>query len=150
VGGHQVGFLMSSDCNVNDLRLTCSSSQKRIMEMQCDILIPYFKNPNTIALVKENIGRISDGSSSHSADALKLWFKKAIELKRQNCVRLRCSHGGCPLYTDLPAYSSIGTNTYCQGCIDRGWGYRFFQCASCGSCRSSSYTSCRDCGKKFI
>jgi len=44
------------------------------MEMQCDLLISDFRNPTMITLMQENIGHISDGSSSHCAGALKLGF----------------------------------------------------------------------------
>ena len=42
-----------------------------------------FRGANTIARVKENIGHISNGSSSHCAGALKLGLKKAFELKKK-------------------------------------------------------------------
>lgn len=54
-------------------------SQKEILEMQCDVLVPDLKSPKTITLVKENIRRISDGSSSHCASALNLVLEKAFE-----------------------------------------------------------------------
>ena len=56
----------------------CSFSRDKIMEMQCDLLISNFRNPATITLMQENIGRISDGPSSHHASPLKLGFKKAL------------------------------------------------------------------------
>ena len=66
------------------------------MEMECELLISSFKDPKTIALVKEDIGRISDGSSSHCAGALKLGLKKGFELKKQQRgVLLRCPRVGC-------------------------------------------------------
>jgi len=141
---------VSSDRGVGNLELTCSPSQRRITEIQFDLLISHFKNPNAISLVKENIGRISDGSSPHSADALKLGLKKAFGLKRQNCVPLRCSHGGCPWYTNHPSYSSVGSNILCQSCIDRGWGNRYLQCAGCGYSRTNNVTSCQSCRKMFL
>ena len=146
-----MGFLVFSDHNIIDLGLMCSSSQKRIMEMQCDLLVSNFKDLKTIALVKENIGNVSDGSSSHSADALKLGLKMAFELKRQNCARLRCSHGNCPWYNSHPSYSTVGPTIHCQSCIDRGWGNRYLQCVSCGYQRTgTSYSSCQSCRKMFI
>ena len=145
-----MGFLLFSDRSIDNLMLTCWSSQERTMEMQCDILIPYFKNSNTIALVKENIGRISDGSSSHSADALKLGLKKAFELKRQNRVRLRCSHDSCPWYINHPSDSSVWSSVHCQSCAGRGLGGRYLHCAGCGYNRTANYSSCQSCGKMFI
>ena len=131
--------------------LTCLSSQERTTETQCDVLIPYFKNPNAIALVKENFGRISDGSSSHSADALKVGLKKAFELKRQNYARLRCDQVGCPWYTNHPSFSSVVSNVLCQSCTDQGWGSYYLHCTGCGYHRTGSgYSSCQSCGKTFL
>ena len=53
------------------------------MEMECELLILNFRNPKTIDLINKNIGRASDGSSSHSANAFKLGLKKAFDLKKQ-------------------------------------------------------------------
>jgi hypothetical protein len=53
------------------------------MEMQCDLLVRNLKNPKTIALVKENIRHISDGSSSHCAGTLDLVLEKAFQPKKQ-------------------------------------------------------------------
>ena len=61
----------------------CSSSHEKIMEMECKLLTSNFKDTKTIGLMKENFGRISNGSSSHCAGALKLGFKNAFELKKQ-------------------------------------------------------------------
>ena len=62
--------------------------------MQCELLISDLKDPKTILLVKENIGRISGGSSSRSASALEFGLKKAFEFKKQirqpPGVQLRC------------------------------------------------------------
>jgi len=69
---------------VHDLELTCLFSQEKLMEIQCELMISKFRDPKTIALVKEKIGNISDGSSSYCAGALKLGLKKAFELKNQN------------------------------------------------------------------
>ena len=145
-----MGFFLFSDCNIDNLMLTCSSSQERTMEMQCDILVPYFRKSDTIALVKENIGRVSDGSSSHSADALRLGLKKAFELKQQNRVRLRCSHDSCPWYINHPSYSSVGSNIHCQSCAHRGLGRLYLHCAGCGYNRTANYSSCQSCAKMFI
>jgi len=119
------------------------------MEMQCELLISNFKDPKTIALVKENIGHTLDGSSSHCAGAFKLGLKKAFELKKKKRqppgVKLRCTYSGCTWYTNDITYSSIGSGLYCQrGC---GW---YLRCVGCGYDRTSSYASCQSCGKKFI
>ena len=143
---------MSSDRGASNLELTRSSSgsQKRITEMQFDLLISHFKNPKTIALVKENIGRISDGSSSHSADALNLGLNKAFELKRRNCVSLRCPHGSCSWHTNHPSYSSVGSNILCQNCVDQGRGRRYLECTGCECNRTNALTSCQKCRKMFL
>ena len=133
--------------------LMCSFSQEKIMEMECELLVSNFKNQKTIALVKENIGRISDGSSPHCADALKLGLKKAFELKKQKCqppgVLLRCSRYGCARNTSPVSYSVIGSNVYCQDC-QYNYGSYCMQCAGCSYNRTGSYTSCQSCGKRFI
>ena len=66
-----------------NVRLMQLLSQQEIMELQCGLLVSSFRDQNTIARMKENIGRISDGSSSHCAGALKLGLKKAFELKKK-------------------------------------------------------------------
>ena len=58
-------------------------SQQEIAELQCELLVSSFRDASTIARVKENIGHISNGSSSHCAGALKLGLKKAFELKKK-------------------------------------------------------------------
>ena len=68
---------------VGNVRLTQLLSQQEIMELQCGLLVSSFRDQKTITRVKENIGRISDGSSSHCAGALKLGLKKAFELKKK-------------------------------------------------------------------
>ena len=56
-------------------RLTCSLSKEEIMEMECDLLVSNFNDLQTIERsMKENIRRISEGSSSHCGGALKLAF----------------------------------------------------------------------------
>ena len=132
--------------------LTRLPSQDKIMEMECELLISSFKNPKTVDLVNENIGRIADGSSSHSADALKLGLKKAFELKKQPAgVKLRCPWTGCASYNNHVSISSIPNGvTYCQPCYNRGYRSHIFQCTSCNQNRTSNYTACQSCGKRFI
>jgi len=119
------------------------------MEMQCELLTSNFSNPKTIALVKENIGHGSDGSSPHCAGALKLGLKQAFELKKKKRqppgVKLRCTHRCCTWYTNDISYSSIESGLYCQ----RSYGHSL-QCVGCGYKRTGSYASCQNCGKKII
>ena len=121
--------------------------------MECELLISNFKDPKTIALVKENIGHISDGSSPHCAGALKLGLKKAFELKKQKRqppgVLLRCSRYGCARNTTPVSYSVIGSNVYCQDC-QYNYGTYYMQCVGCSYNRTGGYTSCQSCGKRFI
>jgi hypothetical protein len=121
------------------------------MEMECELLISSFKNPKTVDLVNENIGRIADGSSSHSANALKLGLKKAFDLKKQPPgVKLRCSYTSCTSYRNHVTMSSIGINVvYCPTCQSRGYYNHYLQCASCGYNRTGGYASCQSCGVKF-
>ena len=125
-----------------------------IMEMQCDLLVSKFKDQKTIALVKENIRHISEGSSSHCASALELGFEKAFELKMRKReppgTKLRCSYIGCPSYDDHVSYSSIAMGAhYCQRCFDVGR-CSYLGCASCGCSRTGDYASCKNCAKRFI
>ena len=136
-----------------DIGLIGSFSQDKIMEMECELLTSNFKDPKTITLVKENIGHISDGSSSHRTGALKLGLKKAFELKKQKrqppgallqCTGPKygyyCEWGNTPV-----SYSSVGSGIHCSYCSNC-----YLQCVSCGYDRTSSYASCQKCGKKFI
>ena len=143
-----VGFVPFSNRGVNHPGLTRSFSQDKIMEMQYGLLLSNFNNPKTIELVKENIGKISDGSSSHCAGALKLGLKKAFDLKKQKRqppgVLLRCSNSSCSWYSNHVSYSIIQPNSRCSNCGN------WMQCAECGCNRTSNYTSCRNCGKSFV
>ena len=140
-----------SDLNFEtNVALTCSFSQEKIMEMECELLVSNFKDPKTIGLVKENIRHFADGSSAHCADALKLGLKKAFKLKKPSGVRLRCTYSSCTWYSNHVSYSSVGSNAYCQNCRNYGYGSRYLQCVGCGYNRTSNYTSCQSCGKAFI
>ena len=117
--------------------------------MECSLLISKSKDPKTIELVKKHIKRISDGSSSHCASALKLGLKKASELKKQNRgVMLRCSRGGCARNTTPVSFSANGSNIYCPNCR-YNYGNYYMQCTGCSYARTSNYTSCQSCGKRF-
>jgi len=141
------------------VEITCSFSQEKIMEAQCDLLISKYQNPKTITLVKENIDRISDGSSSHCAHALNLGLWKALELKKKKRqppppppgVQLKCSYSSCRRgwYTTPVPYSEIGANVYCPGCVGY-YGSYYMLCSGCNYQRTSSYTSCQSCGKNFV
>jgi len=124
------------------------------MEMECDLLVSNFKVPETVARMKENIGHISNGSSSFCASALKLGFQKAFELKKQKRqppgVLLRCSRGGCARYTTPVSYSTVGSSLYCTNC-QYNYGNYYMQCVGCSHQRThGSYTSCQSCGKRFV
>ena len=136
------------------MALTRSFRQYKIMDMQCDLLISDFRDSTTITLMQENIGRISNESSSHYASALKLGFKKAFELKKRDiCVLLQCSNGNCGWHSNPVPYSSVGLNILCPECSGNAYGYRdryHMKCAGCGYQRTSNYTSCQSCGRKFM
>ena len=132
-----------------DVGLMRLFSQGKIMEMECEVLISNFKDPKTIALVKETVGQISDGSSSHRASALKLVLKKGFELKKQkrqpSVVFLRCVLSGCGWHAINVPYKSVGSNIYCLCCRRNN----YMQCTGCSHARTSTYTSCQNCGKTF-
>ena len=151
MGHRRVGSVTFLKSGVNTFALILLFSQEKIMEMECELLTSTYTDPGTIALVKENIGHISDGSSSHCASALKLGLKKAFELKRQKrFVMLRCPRGGCARNTTPVSYSEIGGNVYCTNC-QHNYGSYYMQCVGCSYNRTSgSYVSCQNCGKKFL
>ena len=132
-----------------DVRLIRFFSQGKIMEMECEVLISNFKDPKTIGLMKENVGQISDGSSSHRASALKLVLKKGFELKKQKRqppgVFLRCVWGGCGWHPINVPYASVGGNIYCV-CCNRN----YMQCTGCSYSRTGVFISCQSCGGRFL
>ena len=132
-----------------DVGLMCLLSQGKIMEMECEVLISNFKDPKTIALVKESVGQISDGSSSHRASALKLVLKKGFELKKQkrqpSVVFLRCVWSGCGWHPLNISQANLGSSIYCLCCRSNN----YMQCTGCSYARTSTYTSCQNCGKTF-
>lgn len=140
-----------TECNVvSEVFSWVTAVQEKILEMECELLISNFKNPKTIDLVGENIGRISSGSSSHAANALKLGLKKAFDRKKiPPGVKLRCSNVTCPWYNNPDTYSKMTSyGNYCQMCSNRGWSY-YLQCSGCSFNRASSYTTCQSCRKNF-
>ena len=140
--------LLCPQPGINDLGLIISFSQRKIVEMECEVLV---SNPTTIALLDENIGHISDGSSPHSAGVLMLGFKKAFELKKQKrSVRLQCPRAGCAWNTTPVSYSAAGSYVYCPHCHGR-YGSHYMRCTGCSNGRiSNSYASCQSCGRKFL
>jgi hypothetical protein len=143
VGHCRVGSIVFSNRGVSGFELTCSSSHKEIMEMQCDLLVSNFKNPMTIDLVKENIENISDGSVPHCAGPLTLGLKKAFDLKKQSkYVKLRCSSTYCSWYNNYVARAARPNNC-CSTCGN------WMQCVGCGYTRTGSYVSCQSCLKNF-
>lgn len=156
---------MFSNTGVNNLRVARLFSQEKIMKMECELLTSNFKDPKTIALVKEKIGHISDGSSPHCAGALNLGLEMAFELKKKKeagvpltrpnhdrgegeGVLLRCSYSNCGRHENPVSFLSVRSNIRCTGrrricCM---------QCAGCGHMydRTSSHKSCQGCRKRFI
>lgn len=144
---------MFSKPGVNCFVLTLPFSHEKIVEMECELLISKFNDPSTIALVKEKLGHIADGTSPHCAGSLKLGLKKAFELKKQKRqppgVLLRCTRAGCVRHTTPVPYSAVGTSIYCTNC-QRNYGSYYMQCTNCSSTRTNGdYAFCRSCGKKF-
>ena len=125
------------------------------MEMECDLLVSSFNNPKTTALMKKNLGHVSDGSSPHCAGALKLGFKKAFDekqvfdaRKQETTVLLRCSNNKCGWSRTPALYSSVGSHGACPQCAFGGFGYHML-CTGCGHKRTGAYTSCHGCRKRF-
>jgi len=150
-------FRVRASPNLNpgvNTTLTCSISQEKIMEAQCELFISSFKDPKTVTRVREIVDDISDGSSPHCAGALKLGLKKAFDLKKQSRqppgVLLRCPYASCTSYNNHVAYASVGSYAYCRNCQNYGWGSRYLVCVGCGYARNGGYTSCQSCGKRFL
>jgi len=118
--------------------------------MQCDLLMSNSRDSKTIALVKENIGHIFDGSLPHCAETFKLGLKKAFDLKKKErqppSAKLRCSNSGCAWYRNPPPYSSVTASVYCPCC---GY-YYYLMCVECGCTRAALSVSCLNCGGRFI
>ena len=127
-------------------------SQEELMNIQWDLVIPNFKDPKTIALVRGKVEDASFGSSSHRAGVLNVALKKAFEFKRKNReppgVLLRCSATYCTGYNNPFPYATVAAKLYCQLCQWRG--YCYFQCTGCGANRAGVYASCRSCRRKFV
>lgn len=124
--------------------------------MECELLVSNFKDPKMIDLVDENIGRISDGSSSHSANVLKLGLKMAFDLKKQKQqplapapspagTKLQCFY--CHLSTGpgIPRFS-VGSEVRCPCC-----GGYYMTCVSCEHHSINDYELrvCQSCEKMF-
>ena len=122
-------------------------SRKEVLEMQCNLLISDFKDPKTIALVKESIRGTSNGSCLHRVGALQLGLEKAFELRKKKRqppgVKLRCAYWRCPWRNNPISYLSLESNINCLDC-----GYHM-QCADCGYKRGGEYSSCQGCGRRF-
>ena len=114
--------------------------------MQCDLLVQDLKTPKTRKLVKENIEKISEGSSSHCAGALDFVLEKAFAFKKQSRgVKLRCTYRYCSLKREPISYSSIVSSLWCPSCRDE-----YMECVGCERRRNGDYSSCQGCGKRFI
>jgi len=143
-----VGPIIFSSHGIGDHRLTFSSSHEKIMEIECDLLTSNFRDPKTIALVREKIGHIFDGSLSHCGGSLKLGLSKAFDIKKQKktSAQLRCGYAHCAWHQNPVSYSSIGSNTYCPNCGQR----YYMQCTGCGCDRNGNYASCQRCRRNFV
>ena len=130
------------------------------MNIQWDLVIPNFKDPKTIALVRGKVEDASFGSSSHRAGVLKVALKKVFELKRRNrqptglpiltgSVLLRCPITSCTWYKNPFSRGAAGSNISCQCHIELGARVCYFQCTSCGFNRTSNYASCQNCRREF-
>ena len=140
--GHcRVGPIAFSNCGVKCSKLIRPSSHDEIQEMQCNLLTSDFKNPKTIALVKENIEHISDGSLPHRADSLKLALKKAF--RHKNGVKLQCYSGNCSRYNVHVSRWSVRSDSRCSNCGGT---------MECVECRADWHgdPSCRRCGKNHV
>jgi hypothetical protein len=101
--------------------------------MQCDLLVPDLQSQGTMALVKENIKCISNGSSPYRAGALNLVLEKGIRVQVQGKGK------GCEIARI--ALGCRGPNFYTMHA----------QCAECGWNKTHiRYLPCKNCGKDFV
>ena len=148
--------MVFSNCEVSVRELTRSFSQEELMDFQWDLLIANFKDPKTVALVRDRVDDISPGSSSHRASVLKVALKKAFELKKKKRqppgVLLQCYNPNCARHHNHFSYTEIETNvTTCQSCrTPWGSGRYILQCANCRSTWQGNFTSCQGCGRRFV
>ena len=127
-------------------------SQEELVDIQWDLVIANFKDPKTIALLRDKVEDSSFGSSSHRVDVLNAALKKAFEFKRkskQPSVLLRCpscTGNGNPL-----SYATVGSDIFCWSCLNRWPHYQYYlQCTGCGANRTGDYESCQSCRGKFV
>ena len=145
--------MVFSNCEVSVREFTCSFSQEELMDFQWDLLIANFKDPKTVALVRDRVDDISPDSSSHRASVLKVALKKAFELKKKTrqppVARLRCGNSNCARYCDYVSYTEIGADITCILCGDPPYGY-VLQCTRCWGARTGKFASCQGCGVRFV
>jgi hypothetical protein len=150
-----VGSVVFSNREIASQELTYSLSQEELMDVQWDLLVAKPNQPKMAALVRDKIGAISPGSSSHRAGVLKVALKKAFELKKKEReppgVLLRCSNYTCAQYNNHASRSEIGTALVCSTCYHPRGRYFYFECTNCGFNRTdSNYMTCQTCGRKFV
>lgn len=131
-----------------EVHSSASHIQQAIAVMKNEHFIPSRKDPKFIGLMKRDIERTSNGSSSNLGGLLKFGFKKAVELKKQGRgTLLRCQSANCPRSTHPFSRSllELEPNCGCPSC-----GYWYLSCASCGDFLGPGGSSCNTCGKKLI
>ena len=130
-----------------------SLSQEDLMDVSWNLLIAKSSTPEMAVLIRDKIGGISAGSSSHRAGVLKVALKKAFELEKKKRqypeVRLRCPNDGCTRYSDHVSRSDIGTDVICRLCFNPGDQPLYFLCAYCWFGRTGDYAWCLGCERKF-
>ena len=106
-----------------------------------------------MALVRENVERISSVSSSLCVGTLKVGLTKAFELKRKNRqppgVMLRCPVRTCRRYDDHFLYAYVGMGVICDVCVHHGQA-SYLQCVGCGYTRTGVQATCEGCKKNFL
>ena len=107
-----------------------------------------------MALVRENVERISSVSSSLCVGTLKIGLKKAFELKRKNRqppgVMLRCPVRTCRRYDDHFLYAYVGVGEICNVCLVERREISYLQCVGCGYTRKGVHATCEGCKENFL
>ena len=146
-----MGSVVFSNGEINSQELTHTLSQEELMDVLWDLLIAKSNTPKMAVLIRDKIGDISPGSSSHRAGVLKVALKNAFEKKKEQYpgVRLACPNQRCAWYGARASRSEIGTDLTCQLCFNRGDEPAYFVCASCRFGGTGDYVWCLVCGKWF-
>ena len=129
------------------------NSEQQIVEMECRLLFSKFNNEAMISRVQEKISGLPGKHLAHCADALKLWLRTTLDLKKPvpqaekiEGVTLRCYSGSCPGSREDIPYSLVRTREACPQCNSF-----VMICSGCRHMRRNLVSDrCESCKKVFL